>query len=106
MKATLKEIIRKASKDKKFLNALTKSARGALKDYDLELSTSDFEVLRNLIGGKGSTKERRLLRSIAVQAGFGMPWPPPWDKLFLRDIIKPRGLKKGGGLRPPKGPGR
>jgi hypothetical protein len=78
MKTTLKAVISKAYKDKKFLNAMTKDVVKALKEYELTLSPDDREILRTLFGEMGTARERRLLRLIGSKEGGRVPWPPPW----------------------------
>jgi hypothetical protein len=81
METTLTKVVRKAYKDKKFLNALTKDVAQALKEYELTLSPDDRRILRTLFGEIGTAGERKLLRYIGLGAGGNVPWPPPWTSL-------------------------
>jgi hypothetical protein len=93
MKITLKQIIRKASKDKKFLNALTKDSKEALNQYNLSLSPDERKILRKLLGEIGTAGERKLLRCMASAATEQKPWTSGWPKSIALPEAKKRRRK-------------
>lgn len=79
-KVTLKQVHRRASRDKRFLNALMRNPNKALKSAKLALSASDMNKLKTLLkkASRVQTKELGEFLQYVDRIGKDIAPPPPW----------------------------
>ena len=89
MKATLKDVIRKAFKSPSFLNQLLKDPDRALERADLELSPRNLRSLKRKLGQDYKLSGRDLFRFCVDLRNQQRDPPPPWNpRTFPQEIIR------------------
>jgi hypothetical protein len=93
MKTTWPQVVRKALRDEKFLNALIRNPEKALKGFTL--TDADKKKLKSLMRRKYTFKGSKLLKILSFYQKGQAAWPPPpWPGKICRPPIKHRPRKK------------
>jgi len=83
MKTTFPKVVRKALRDKSFLNALLKNPKKALQARRMTLQKADLERLTRLLKKRYSFTGKIFLKGLAKIIVGPIPWPIEFRR-FLR----------------------
>jgi hypothetical protein len=92
MKITMKKIVKRALRDKAFLNALIENSAGALEKEGWELSAADSRALKSILKRAYTLSGAELLSMHAlIRASSGESVVKPWPSGLRRSLqIKKR----------------